>query len=135
MIPRLLVHAVGVGIFAVGNQIIEVPLPPEVLHVAIDIGCRISLERRLIIDALLDELPLGVVVAEAPLIERAIGIGIARLDDAPIQAVVLEFTARARAVGDLDKSIPGIARVGVRDVVCAGPSQSIKWTRFDRCSR
>ena len=25
-------------IFAVGDQIIEVPLPPEVLHVAIDIG-------------------------------------------------------------------------------------------------
>ncbi len=25
-------------IFAVRNQIVEVPLPPEVLHVAIDIG-------------------------------------------------------------------------------------------------
>ena len=113
MIPRIFVRAVGVGIFAVGDQIIEVPLPPEILHVAIDIGRGISLERRLIINALLDELPLGVVVAEAPLIEIAIGIGIARLDDAPIQAVVFEFADGVRSVGNLDEPIPVVVETGL----------------------
>ena len=53
-----------------------------VLHVAIDIhGQRIRRERRIVVDALFEELPPGRVVHDPLLVEGAVEIGVRPLDD------------------------------------------------------
>ena len=69
-------------VLAVQNDVVDVARPPYVLHVAIDIhGQRIRRERRIVVDALFEELPPGRVVHDPLLVEGAVEIGVRPLDD------------------------------------------------------
>lgn len=71
------------------EQIVDIPLTPDVLHVPINVRMgRIVGERRIIVEALFAELPVGRVLHHPLLIERAVEIGVRLLYDAPTQVVV-----------------------------------------------